>query len=39
MIGAALGYRVKLCLPNSASPERKHILHAYGVRNRLHAWR
>lgn len=31
MIGAALGYRVKLCLPNSASPERKHILHAYGV--------
>jgi S-sulfo-L-cysteine synthase (O-acetyl-L-serine-dependent) len=31
MIGAALGYRVKLCLPNSASPERKHILQAYGV--------
>jgi cysteine synthase B len=31
MIGAALGYRVKLCLPSSASPERKHILHAYGV--------
>jgi len=23
MIGAALGYRVKLCLPSSASPERK----------------
>lgn len=31
MIGAALGYKVKLCLPNSASPERKHILQAYGV--------
>lgn len=31
MIGAALGYKVKLCLPNSASPERKHILNAYGV--------
>ena len=31
MIGAALGYRVKLCLPSSASPERKHILQAYGV--------
>ncbi|HEX5425880.1 MAG TPA: cysteine synthase family protein [Candidatus Acidoferrales bacterium] len=31
MIGAALGYRVKLCLPTSASPERKAILHAYGV--------
>ncbi|MFZ3217404.1 MAG: cysteine synthase family protein [Candidatus Acidiferrales bacterium] len=31
MIGAALGYRVKLCLPTSASPERKHILKAYGV--------
>ena len=31
MIGAALGYRVKLCLPSSASPERKHILEAYGV--------
>jgi cysteine synthase B len=31
MIGAALGYKVKLCLPNSASPERKHILKAYGV--------
>ena len=26
MIGAALGYRVKLCLPASASPERKQIL-------------
>src|SRR5215831_3036227 len=31
MIGASLGYRVKLCLPSSASPERKHILNAYGV--------
>jgi S-sulfo-L-cysteine synthase (O-acetyl-L-serine-dependent) len=31
MIGAALGYRVKLCLPNSASPERKQVLQAYGV--------
>ena len=31
MIGASLGYRVKLCLPTSASPERKHILAAYGV--------
>jgi S-sulfo-L-cysteine synthase (O-acetyl-L-serine-dependent) len=31
MVGAALGYRVKLCLPTSASPERKRILKAYGV--------
>jgi len=31
MIGAALGYRVKLCLPSSASPERKQILQAYGA--------
>jgi S-sulfo-L-cysteine synthase (O-acetyl-L-serine-dependent) len=31
MIGAALGYRVRLCLPSSASPERKQILQAYGV--------
>jgi cysteine synthase B len=31
MIGAALGYRVKLCLPTSASPERKQILRGYGV--------
>lgn len=31
MIGAALGYPVKLCLPTSASPERKRILQAYGV--------
>jgi S-sulfo-L-cysteine synthase (O-acetyl-L-serine-dependent) len=32
MIGAALGYKVKLCLPSSASPERKQILKAYGVK-------
>src|SRR5277367_6148428 len=31
MIAAALGYRVKLCLPSSASIERKHILRAYGA--------
>lgn len=31
MIGAARGYKVKLCLPANASPERKHILRAYGV--------
>ncbi len=31
MIGAALGYRVKLCLPGNASPERKRILKAYGA--------
>lgn len=31
MIGAALGYRVKLCLPASASPERKRILRALGA--------
>jgi S-sulfo-L-cysteine synthase (O-acetyl-L-serine-dependent) len=31
MIGAALGYGVKLCLPTSASPERKQALKAYGV--------
>lgn len=31
MIGAALGYRVKLCLPANASPERKRILRAYGA--------
>src|SRR5438309_7117640 len=26
MVGAAKGYRVKLCLPSNASPERKMIL-------------
>jgi cysteine synthase B len=31
MIAAAKGYRVKLCLPASASEERKRILKAYGV--------
>ncbi|MBX9603649.1 MAG: cysteine synthase family protein [Bryobacteraceae bacterium] len=31
MIGAALGYRVKLVLPANASPERKQILRAYGA--------
>jgi cysteine synthase B len=31
MLGAYKGYKVKLCLPKNASPERKHILHAYGA--------
>jgi cysteine synthase B len=31
MIGAARGYPVKLCLPTSASEERKRILRAYGA--------
>jgi cysteine synthase B len=31
LIGAAKGYRVKLCLPSSATEERKLILKAYGV--------
>lgn len=31
MIGAALGYKVRLCLPQNASPERKMILRAYGA--------
>lgn len=31
MICAAKGYRVKLCLPANASPERKEILRAYGA--------
>jgi len=31
MIGAALGYPVKLCLPDSASQERKRILAAFGA--------
>ena len=31
MIAAALGYRVKLCLPTSASDERKKILNAFGA--------
>jgi cysteine synthase B len=31
MIGAVLGYKVKLCLPANASRERKRILKAYGT--------
>src|SRR4030088_45019 len=31
MIGAALGYPVTLCLPDSASHERKRMLIAYGA--------
>ena len=31
MVGAAKGYRVKLCLPSNASPERKMILRAFGA--------
>ena len=31
MICAAKGYKVKLCLPQNASPERKRILKAYGA--------
>jgi cysteine synthase B len=31
MIGSALGYKVKLCLPQNASRERKRILQAYGA--------
>ncbi len=31
MIGAARGYRVKLCVPASASVERQRILKAYGA--------
>jgi cysteine synthase B len=31
MIGASLGYRVEICLPASASPERKRLLELYGA--------
>jgi cysteine synthase B len=31
MVGAALGYKVTLCLPDSASHERKKILGAFGA--------
>jgi cysteine synthase B len=31
MIGAARGYRVRLCLPQNASMERKRMLKAYGA--------
>ena len=30
-IGAALGYKVKICLPENASPERKKMLKAFGA--------
>ncbi len=35
MIGAAKGIPVTLCLPDSASPERKRILKAYGAELRI----
>ena len=35
MIGAAMGLPVTLCLPDSASPERKKILRAYGAELRI----
>ena len=31
MLGAALKFPVTLCMPTNVSPERKHILHAYGA--------
>jgi cysteine synthase B len=31
MVGAARGYRVKLCIAANVSPERKNILRAYGA--------
>ena len=31
MIGAARGYRVRLCVPQNVTPERKRILQAYGA--------
>lgn len=31
MLGAALGYRVRLVMPRNVSPERKFILRAYGA--------
>lgn len=31
MIGSALGYRVKLCIPANVSAERKHYMKAYGA--------
>lgn len=31
MIGAVLGYRVRLCVPSNVTHERKRILHAYGA--------
>jgi S-sulfo-L-cysteine synthase (O-acetyl-L-serine-dependent) len=32
MLGAALGYRVELCVPGNVSTERKRLLQAYGAR-------
>src|SRR5688500_12015120 len=31
MIGAARGYRVRLCVPGNVTPERKRILRAFGA--------
>jgi cysteine synthase B len=31
MIGAALGYRARICIPKNASEERKRTLEAYGA--------
>src|SRR5437879_9971523 len=31
MIGAAQGFPVTLCMPENVSPERKHVLRAYGA--------
>src|SRR4030042_1467621 len=31
MIGAAKGYRVKLCMPECVSTERQHVLEAFGA--------
>ncbi len=31
MLGAAQGFPVTLCMPSNVSPERKHILQAYGA--------
>src|SRR5919206_1123059 len=31
MIGASRGYRVRLCVPENVTPERKRILRAYGA--------
>ncbi|HVZ60562.1 MAG TPA: cysteine synthase family protein [Terriglobales bacterium] len=32
MIGSAMGFGVTLCMPSNVSPERKHILKAYGAK-------
>ncbi|MCM3905297.1 MAG: cysteine synthase family protein [Pyrinomonadaceae bacterium] len=32
MIGAARGYPITLCLPSNAGPQRKRILHSFGVK-------